>query len=739
MNTTKRTATMAVAALGAVLMLAGPVFTGPALAEQKLTIGGTMYTKFLWGTERVDGSLYNFTTIPGEGYGDTGQGTEIELLLNARVSKWVEVSGRLKGRFNQNFWTNFGGFGGGGVGDPGSGDCIGGDCGENDPRSAQYLKVRGVTARITPGYSWLDSVTIGSSDFGMYDPFVLGKIRYIDRDNGQGLIFQGSNGDRSLTYDFSRMSLPRLWAGPNFQTGEFAAADAAYTLQLKYQGGSNFDIAGIYNWINDVEVDDLDFEDTDDGRDLRVRYRNTVAGVRLNLRPTSIISIGAQFYHAEIESAESFAPTSFGIAGGFSPVLAGKHDDNALKVDVEVNDPFSNGLSFNLQYFDIGAEYNSVLAARRESDVLLTEGHDGSWAFPGPDNSGFGVFGGNPTRIGYGGWQGNAQQVATISVDNEFTDFDEPMAETVIGWKGFTFNPTYGNGALDLSFEYTYIDYNTNWQAWGDASRGINDSEYPGFELDSGVGHNFRTAYVPFQEKETEILVLKGNYVIDTGKGVDLFWKFKQIDETDERLNEARFLPFQPGDCPGGGAGCSNNRNEYSTGNSTADYYGNPPVITVNGVTGYQWKPFDSISDDDRDLDYTMYQLGAGYQLSDELYASLTYEYWDISLKDGNTAFQAYNLHEMASGEHQKNKLILQARYVLGGAEIGFNYEYNFGDFDPDFGDGFVVQYADVGTAQAVNVPIGSPGFSGRFGNWNSLLARDFEQQRLKAYVKIQF
>ena len=77
--------------------------------------------------------------------------------------------------------------------------------------------------------------------------------------------------------------------------------------------------------------------------------------------------------------------------------------------------------------------YVSMMAARRESDVLLTEGHDGAWAFPGPDNSAFGVFPNNPTRIGYGGWQGNAQQVATINVDNEFTDFEEPMAESVIG------------------------------------------------------------------------------------------------------------------------------------------------------------------------------------------------------------------------------------------------------------------------------------------------------------------
>ena len=37
------------------------------------------------------------------------------------------------------------------------------------------------------------------------------------------------------------------------------------------------------------------------------------------------------------------------------------------------------------------------------------------------------------------------------------------------------------------------------------------------------------------------------------------------------------------------------------------------------------------------------------------------------------------------------------------------------------------------------NVPVGSLGFSGRFGGWNSLEKRDFDQQRIKAFMKVQF
>src|SRR5512132_2864127 len=122
--------------IGAILLIG--LIAAPLAAQ--ITIGGTTYTKFLWGNQRDQGALYNFTTVPGEGYGDNGQGTELELLLASRPSKYVEVTGRVHSRFNQNQWTNFGGFGGRNpaLENPPNGDCIGGDCGEFDPRSNQY-------------------------------------------------------------------------------------------------------------------------------------------------------------------------------------------------------------------------------------------------------------------------------------------------------------------------------------------------------------------------------------------------------------------------------------------------------------------------------------------------------------------------------------------------------------------------------------------------------------------------
>lgn len=729
------------------LGLAAAVAAGPAAAQSKFTISGTTYTKWLWGNQRDQGALYNFTTVPGEGYGDNGQGSEVELLLNARLSRAVQVQARLHSRFNQNFWTNFGGFGN----PTGGNDCTGGGCGETDARSNQYVKLRGVAVTLTPGYSWIDSATIGANDFGMFDPYVIGRLRYIDRDNASGLLFQGSAAGKSFTWDLTRISLPRLWAGPFFNTGTYHAADAAYGLQMKYAIGSVADVGGIAQFVNDQEVrsDDFNF---DNGRSTRFRFKNSVVGLKVGVHPNAKLDARLAYYHSNSDTSDALASGDttpngkyFTDINKYSPVPLGNREGWSGRANVDLNDPFGVGLSFKIEAFHIGADYVSMMASRREADVLLTEGHDAAFAFGGPSNAIYGVFGGNKTRIGYGGWDGTAQQVATINVDNDFTDFDEPMAETAIGWQGLTIVPTFSAGGLDLQAELSFIGYDTNWQAWGDASRSIFQTPYPGQDLDSGLAH-FRSAFAPFQDKKTTLGALNAKYVIAAGKGIDVFGKLKFLNETDNRMNDAAFLPYKAGDCAGGTTACKNQENFYSTGNSTSGLYSNPSVITVTNpvtgvkTTGYQWKPFDSLSDDDRDLKYFSFNLGAGYQVTNDLYASLTYAYYNADLKDGNSAFQAYRLHELASGKSTKNQLIVKLKYTLGGlSECGLEYQYNFGTFDPDFGGGYVVQYASEDTARNVGVPVNSPGFAGRFTGWNSLLSREFDQQRLKAFMKVQF
>lgn len=384
-------------------------------------------------------------------------------------------------------------------------------------------------------------------------------------------------------------------------------------------------------------------------------------------------------------------------------------------------------------------------AARREADVLLMEGYDAAFALPGPANIPYGVFGGGgdapqpnpPTRvnIGYGGWSNYTVQVPTLNADNQFTDFDEPIAETAIGWKGFTAKPLYAHGNWDIQGEFTWLDYNTNWQMWNNPALTITNSPYPAQDQDSGVLHNYRNAYAPFQDRNTFFGIANVKYSFSNG--VQVWGKYKHINETDKRMNDARFLPYNP----------DGSKHIYGTdaaGNplSTADYYSNPPTITgANGAVGNQWKPFDSLSDDDKDLKYNMIDFGVGKQLHQDFYGSLQYEYYHADLVDGNTAFQAYQLQQMASGLHKKNKLIFIGKFTVSGLpEAGFQFERNWGTFDPNFGGGFVPQAITTDQqAQDFHSPIGTLGFFNRFGGWNSIQQHKYYQTRLKVYLKVVF
>ncbi len=696
----------------------------PALAQDgpQLTIGGATYTKWLYSTMHDQGSMYNFTTAPGEYGGNNGQGTELELFINGRLSKQVEFRSRIHSRFSQNFWTNYGGFGGSYDPTQGPGQCYGGSCGEYDPRSNQYVKLRGVSVILTPGYRWIDSATIGSSDLGMFDSWVVGQIRYIDRDNAQGIFFHGTALGRNLTWDLARISLPRLWAGPGYTTGAWHATDASYTVQARFAPSQAWDVGVIGNYVNDEELDPNDFH-VDNGLSLKPRFINEVAGVKAGVRAGPVDVRGAVYYSLS-NTFDQFVSPNVGFVG-YTPVLGGKNEDWSGVLNVGVADLAGTGLTGNLQGFRIGKRYLSMMASRREADVLITEGHDATWAFPGPSNAKFGVFGGhgNDTLIGYGGWSGTAQQVPTINVDNEFTDFDEPMAETTIGWVGGTLNPIWARGPLELSGEYTFITYDTNWQAWGEPSRAINDTRYPSMEAPVGVG-SFRAAYAPFQDKLTQLAAIRAKYALDALGGVDLFGKVKFIYETDKRMNDANYLPYN----------ADGTRHLYNGVNSTADIFGDPTDLAAP-----QWKPFRSLSDDDRKMTYWTFNVGAGKQVSSDLYLSFAYAKYLVDLQDGNTAFQAYNLHEMASGKHDKNQLILKAKYILAGVEFGAEGQYSFGTFKPDFGDGFVPQGATAQQAADNGVPVGSLGFTGRYGGWNSLLERKFDEVRAKAWMKLVF
>ncbi len=693
---------------------------GVALAQSKLDISGRTYTKWLWGNARREGSSYMYSDIPNDGAGDNGQFTEIELFFNAQVSKYIEVQSRIHSRFNQNYWTNFGGFGGRPEGDD---PCIGGDCGEYSPLSNQYIKLRGMTVFVRPGYGWLDEVQIGSTDMGGWDPWMVGQIRYIDRDNPSAIIARGSFFDKKLTWRGQRLSLPRLWAGPGFNTGDFHSADGAYTALLSVSPSDRFDISGLFNWVNDIEINPDDLN-PDNGIETRVRYRNTNYGLRVAVRPTDKIEIRGNYYRSESATNSDFGA---GYAS-FSPVIYGDDvTDSSWKLAADFNDPFGIGLSFKGEYFFVGADYVALLASRREADVLLTEGWDAAFALPGPDNLRYSVYRDPqylqgealPQNIGWGGWNGTTQQVVSLGVDNNITDFDEPLAQDIHGWNGFTIVPQFQAGDFTLQAEVSFIDYDTNWQnPWGTGNLG--NGKYPTFEWFTGV-NSFRPVYQPFQDRETKLYVLNAKYIFPIGKGLEVNGKIKKIDETDKRLDDPTYLPT-----------------------FVVPTFGPEDGYLEEGQPAAQ---FDDVSDDDRDLDYITYQVGLGYQFREEFWAGLRYEMYDVDLWDGSTAIRAgyyggleggdvnalwfgYGDQMNPSGEYSKQKLSVLARYTLGGAEIGFEYQYNFGDFKPNFGDDFVPWVGEDGRLYFKAVGYKNP---------EPLFTRDFSQQRLKAYLKLSF
>ncbi len=722
---------------GAALLALLMTFAAPASAE--LEWFGSVYAKMLDGSRNIDDTLYGNSQDPTGGNGgrggDQGQGIEFELLFRSYVSKQVEIGGRLKARFSQNFWTNFGGFGNG-YGRGGTAD-DGRQSGELNPQQNQDIKLRGAYVRLTPGYSWLDSLHIGSNDFAMFDAATVGKIRYIDRDNASGIIAQGKLFSGRVVYDVARLSLP-FFNGPGFDTSNalggnstggfqaLAANDAAYTAQFRWSpagGGANF--TTIAHLISDKEIDPGD-TDNRDGVSEKQRFSQQVYALKANLT-------GFEAFDADLAGWYSKTSLASGVCNAndlqscrFSPTLKGDADDFAFIGTVNVNNlPFD----LAIQGFHIGAGFNSITAARRESDVLLTEGREGTWHDARPDyNTGRDFASVNSTgTIGYGGWNGASQQVLALHADNAFTDFDEPAAESVIGWMGVTIVPKFAFDEWEFQAEYSYITYDTNWQACGGADKDT-DCIYPRMEGTHswGLGGDYRSPYAPYQDKQTHIMALNISTFFDVATGIDAKARIKYIRDTDDRLTDPALL--------------TDAYDGYPLGRGFAV---NPDWAALTA----DQQAVNSVADDDRSADYFTMGFSLGSQVHEDLYVRALYEYHHVDLFDGSQNVAPIGLHfegnnagdpccggagfgyaEYLTGKHNKHKFALQASYFLSGVEIGVDAQWFFGDYQPDFiaGEG---QTLNINADGEVITPLGNI-------SQDDVTLRAY---RLKAFVKAQF
>jgi hypothetical protein len=457
----------------------GMALTLPALAVDWSLKESNIYMKFLDGDRRAV-AANSIDTASGS---DQGQFSELNLQVRGTINPQVEAGFRVQSRSSAAYWSEFG------------------FKDEDNPaktmNSRKYMKLRGAYIQLTPGYGWLNEVRIGSSQWAMFDPFTVGAMRYIDRDNINGFYFRGKAGP--VTWDAARITMPEYlgfnWGnGPTCcGTDDYQKGEATYIAQVRVP------IAGVKFAASAQTFRDRDVNasDTDplNGTELSTTFLNNVYALKADGSPMDGIDLKGAIYR----STSRLGSNAVGEAWNLTP--NGDVSDNAFKLDAIFSALPVQNLTLSYQYFDIGEGYFSIAAARRESDVLLTEGSEAAWY-----------------NWGNNLWLGGAaadtfQQVVHRGVDNDFIDFNEAPAERVIGWKGHTLLVNYEIVDTPMSLELSRIDYNNNWQGY------------------TGSLSNW---YAANQDRKTNIGVLKANHTFRMIGGVDTGFKYKWVKDSDE-------------------------------------------------------------------------------------------------------------------------------------------------------------------------------------------------------------
>ncbi len=514
-------------------------------------LSGKIYTKYMYQNDNTQGclSLSNPFWVDNIG-GHNGACSEFELNINAKVSQRVSAGVRLQSRWGalwQDWWEN---------GDlkKGIADTSGESLGMNH---AQYIKLRGLFIRVAPPIETVRWVTVGSTDFSMWNEWTIGKARYIDRDNGSGVFVEGDLlPGKMLSYTTGAMALPKLWAGPGWQTGlkdndplaSLYGTDWAFAAKLDSRPSDALKLRLIGTMTQDWEADrnspfltgtpdasrcnNPNVGCPDHSVGLASRFRGINATIDGTWTPPARdwLSVSGLVAFSDNKVNPLYATNLVRNGQGFSPVVF-KTDAQgnsipslgyAAKLLVETFDPWKTGLSLKFEYFNIGEEYNAIMGARREADVLITDG----------------IIGGGFTRGG---------QLPTLNVANEFVDWDEPWYETVIGWHGATLIGEYVSGPLKATLEGTGILYNTN------AQNRDTKNQYPDFLYTNGFtdttaytadqdyanvydrGKDPRSVYARYQDRHTLLGVATVQYLVPGGRGTVVNAKLKYVNDYDGR------------------------------------------------------------------------------------------------------------------------------------------------------------------------------------------------------------
>jgi hypothetical protein len=386
---------------------------GSAYAAE-LGIGTRLYTKFL-DRNTYDPTLYRTT---GNGVGIR---SELELTLDGRVSDRAEMGARILTVWAppgiSPDYSDWGGWFDGG---------------------ANLWQVRGMWLRFYPAtLPTVKSVLIGSTDLGMFNAWTIGKIRWIDRDNARIIYAEGQLG--GMKYGLGATPMPSWW-GPGWSTGPNPRKVWAYGASLSGAPNQALNLKLTGSRVLSQQQDPTTTDDTQGVN----RYDNMVGTLEFLFTPNPVLNldglVGFSNYSADT--------ALIGPSMGWWPHIP--YDDVsglALKLTATANDPFNMGLTLKGEYFDVAPDFVSIMAARRETNVLLSEGH----VRYGADVNG-------------STWDGNVGFTPSAHVDNGITDWNETYYYNIIGTNGFTLVPEFRRGPLGIKGEVSYTSNKLNSQ-----------------------------------------------------------------------------------------------------------------------------------------------------------------------------------------------------------------------------------------------------------------------------------
>lgn len=506
-------------------------------------LSAKIYTKWLYRNNDRQGNLWLGHPAEKDNYsGDNGVASEFELTFRGKVSRYVNAGVRIKSRFGaiwHNWWEN------GDMRDipDNSGESLG-------MNHAEYIRLRGYWFRIKPPVSWINYIHVGSSDYSQFNPWTIGKIRFIDRDNGKGIFVDGGVSD-VFHFHLGVIPLPKMWVGPGWTTGlgdtalsqPFYGQDYAYAVRLDVNPVDWLKLQAIGTVVLDWEANRFDADAVgssnpngpkDGAVGLSNRFMHIAATLEGQIEAGDNVNINLLFAYTDNRINELYATNRI-PEGGFYNMVWGERRGVAIKGRIDVDDPFEVGFSMKAEGFYISPDYNSAFGARRESDVLLTDGFLGGGQLP------------------------------TLNIANEFMDFDEPWFESIIGWAGGTVLFEYAINTFKATLEGTFMTFTTN-NPVNDSGQTVTfngmqvpngellprdvDNSYPSFPgFHQGItdtdffnninrqdyGRDTRSVYRRYQDRMTLIVRLTMNYTAPVGNGLRFMVSGKYIRDTDGR------------------------------------------------------------------------------------------------------------------------------------------------------------------------------------------------------------